>query len=87
MLFWEIMFFIQLLFLTYWGPFVASFRPEANLEILTLENITFYYTILDILLKNNKCIIVQGDILSDRLILMKRYLHNEFLIDFFSLVV
>ncbi|CAD8172446.1 unnamed protein product [Paramecium pentaurelia] len=76
-LFWQLLRLIQIIFLLWWVPFKISFNPPKTSTMSQIETILIYLFIADLLIKLNKGMIDQGQIVYNRFRILKHYIINE----------
>ncbi|KAM3138826.1 hypothetical protein pb186bvf_009029 [Paramecium bursaria] len=76
---WEIIMLIIYINLMFWMPFREAFIQNQQLNVF--ESMVFCFILIDILLKLNKEVIVQGQIIQDRQLIIKNYLYDQLLFD------
>ncbi|CAD8178796.1 unnamed protein product [Paramecium pentaurelia] len=76
-LFWQLLRLIQIMFLLWWVPFKISFNPPKTITMSYIENMLIYLFAVDLLIKLNKGMIDQGQIIYDRLRILKHYVIYE----------
>ncbi|CAD8127591.1 unnamed protein product [Paramecium sonneborni] len=88
--FWELIRTLSLILILWIYPFVWSFEigQEDSFQFVILY--TLIYFSLDILLRLNTQIAIQGNIINDRFLILKQYFKNDLILDFlliFSVII
>ncbi|CAD8078528.1 unnamed protein product [Paramecium primaurelia] len=76
-MFWQFLRLIQIMFLLWWVPFKISFDPPKTSAMNQIENLLIYLFGVDLLIKLNRGMIDQGQIVYDRLKIVKHYIIYE----------
>ncbi|CAD8093113.1 unnamed protein product [Paramecium sonneborni] len=76
-MFWQFLRLIQIMFLLWWVPFKISFDPPQTSTMNYIEKMLIYLFGLDLLIKLNRGMIDQGQIVYDRLKIVKHYIIYE----------
>ncbi|CAD8134480.1 unnamed protein product [Paramecium pentaurelia] len=84
---WELVLFLQIMLITFWGPFLVSFQPDTSTIIVVFENFLRYIGIIDILIKTNKSLLVQGSILENRKLILIYYIRTDLTFDLISIII
>ncbi|CAD8051102.1 unnamed protein product [Paramecium sonneborni] len=84
---WELVLFLQIMVITFWGPFLVSFKPDSNTMIIVFENFLRYIGIIDIIIKTNKSLLVQGSILENRRLILMYYVKTDLTFDLISILI
>ncbi|KAM3130514.1 hypothetical protein pb186bvf_017423 [Paramecium bursaria] len=82
---WQIVKLITCLFFMWWMPFKEAFITDKKLEIQ--ESILLIIILIDILIQINKEIIVQGQLIKDRKIIISQYVKNHIAFDIVYLLI
>ncbi|CAD8082487.1 unnamed protein product [Paramecium sonneborni] len=76
-MFWQFLRLIQIMFLLWWVPFKISFDPPKTYTMNQIERMLIYLFGVDLLIKLNRGMIDQGQIVYDRLKIIKHYIIYE----------